>query len=88
MHDQLFEAGVQGGITSFKQFAKDIGLNTATFNTCLDSGAMADEVAKDTQDGQNAGVTGTPGFIVNGRLVKGAQPFSAFQTVIEAALNE
>ncbi len=87
MHDKLFEEGVKGGISSFKQFAADIGLDTDKFDDCLDSGKMASEVAKDMQDGQAAGITGTPGFIINGQLVSGAQPFSAFQQVIEAALR-
>lgn len=88
MHDILFEQGVAGGVDSFKQFASDIGLNTAEFNECLDSGSMAAEVAKDMRDGQAVGITGTPGFIINGKKVSGAQPFSAFKQVIDAALAQ
>jgi len=47
---------------------------------------MAPEVQKDFQDGQRAGVRGTPAFFINGKLLSGAQPFSAFQQVIEAEL--
>jgi len=47
---------------------------------------MASETAKDMQDGQAAGITGTPGFIINGQLISGAQPFSVFQQIIEAEL--
>ena len=47
---------------------------------------MADEVAKDMQDGQSAGISGTPGFIINGQLLSGAQPFAAFKQVIDAEL--
>jgi protein-disulfide isomerase len=86
MHDELFKSGVQGGVPSFKGYAKTIGLDSTEFDTCLDSGSMAAEVQKDFQDGQRAGVQGTPGFIINGVLVSGAQPFSAFEQVIEAAL--
>ncbi|MBR9676308.1 DsbA family protein [Candidatus Woesearchaeota archaeon] len=88
MHDLLFEKGVKGGVASFKQFASDIGLDTAKFNTCLDTGAMASEVAKDMRDGQSLGIRGTPGFIINGQLVSGAQPFSAFKQVIDAKLAQ
>ena len=86
MHDKLFKDGVSGGVISFKQYAKDLGLDTAKFNDCLDSGKMTSEVAKDMQDGQAAGISGTPGFIINGQLVSGAQPFSVFQQIIEAEL--
>lgn len=88
MHDKLFESGVAGGVTAFKQYAKEIGLDTDAFNTCLDSGAMADEVAKDFADGQAAGIQGTPGFIIDGEVVSGALPFSNFKQIIDAKLAE
>ena len=49
-------------IASLKQYAQDIGLDTTSFNECLDSGEMASEVQKDFQDGQSYGVSGTPTF--------------------------
>lgn len=69
MHDKLFEEGVDGGVSSFKQFAADIGLNTKEFDDCLDSGKMAAETQKDMNDGTSVGIRGTPGFIINGQLV-------------------
>ncbi len=84
MHNKLFEGGVSGGVSSFKQYASDLGLDAAKFNDCIDSGKMANEIKKDVADGSAVGITGTPGFIINGQLVSGAQPFSAFQQVIEA----
>ncbi|MBN1385935.1 thioredoxin domain-containing protein [Candidatus Woesearchaeota archaeon] len=86
MHDKLFESGVTGGVDSFKQYAADIGLDTDDFNSCLDSGKMAAETAKDMQDGQAAGIRGTPGFIINGKLLSGAQPYTAFEAAINEAL--
>jgi protein-disulfide isomerase len=88
MHDKLFADGVKGGVASFKEFAKDLGLDTDDFNECLDSDAMAEEVKKDMADGQAAGIRGTPGFIINGKLISGAQPFDVFKQAIEAALAE
>lgn len=87
MHDMLFESGVAGGVAAFKQYASTIGLDTDSFNTCLDSGEMASEVAADMKAGSAVGVSGTPGFIINGELISGAQPFSVFQQAIENALN-
>ncbi len=86
MHDKLFESGVSGGVNSFKQYAADLGLNTAEFNDCLDSGKMASEVQKDMDDGAAIGIRGTPGFIINGVLVSGAQPYSVFEQVIDQML--
>ncbi len=88
MHDKLFEDGVKGGVDSFKEYAKELGLDTEAFNECLDSDAMAEEVKKDMKDGAAVGVTGTPAFFVNGVMVSGAQPFANFKAVIDAALEE
>lgn len=87
MHDKLFEDGVAGGVSSFKAYAKEIGLDTAKFDSCLDNGDMASEVQKDFLDGQQAGIQGTPGFFVNGVPISGAQPFSVFEQIIEAELS-
>lgn len=87
MHDILFEQGVTGGVASYKQMASDLSLNTAEFNTCLDGGEMAGEVQADFADGQRLGVRGTPGFLINGQLVSGAQPFSVFAQAIDAQLS-
>ena len=87
MHNLLFEQGVQGGVPGFKGFARQLGLNQAEFDSCLDSGKMASEIQKDMADGGRVGIQGTPGFIVNGQLISGAQPFSVFQQAIEAALS-
>ncbi|MDO8511596.1 MAG: thioredoxin domain-containing protein [Nanoarchaeota archaeon] len=87
MHDLLFGQGVQGGVAGFKQYAKTLGLNAAKFDACLDSGAMAGEIQQDMADGAAVGIQGTPGFIVNGKLVSGAQPFAVFKQVIDAELN-
>ena len=87
MHNLLFEQGVAGGVAGFKQFAQQLGLDTSKFNTCLDTGATAAEIQKDMNDGSAVGIQGTPGFIINGKLVSGAQPFSVFKQVIDAELN-
>jgi protein-disulfide isomerase len=79
-----------------KLIAEKAGLNMDQFNSCFDSGKYLDRVQQDAKDGQAAGVTGTPSFLmtytVNGEkkstLIEGAQPFSTFQQDIEAALNE
>jgi len=88
MHDKLFGDGVVGGVTTFKKYAQEIGLNTADFDACLDSGNMAAETKKDMSDGQAAGVKGTPAFFINGEFISGAQPFSVFKKAIDAELNK
>src|SRR3989344_3503045 len=94
LHDAIFnEQDKQGtGTIQFSkadvvQWAGQIGLEMQSFNQCLESGKYAAEVDKDLADGTVAGVSGTPSFFINGRLLVGAQPFSAFQEIIEEELN-
>jgi len=87
MHDKIFENQSAMGVADLKQYAADLGLNSGEFDECLDSGEMAEEVQKDLADGSKYGVSGTPTFFVNGVKLVGAQPFSAFQNLIEAELE-
>jgi protein-disulfide isomerase len=73
-------------IATLKNTAKTLGLNTSKFNTCLDTGKYAAAVKKDSDAGTGYGVQGTPSFFINGELFVGAQPFSAFQQKLDAAL--
>ncbi len=88
MHDKLFGNGVAGGVGAFKQYAIELGLDTSEFSQCLDSGKAAAEISRDFNDGQNLGVTGTPAFFINDKVVVGAQPFSVFEQIIEQELNK
>tara|TARA_Y100000310_G_scaffold332141_1_gene407152 strand:+ start:1120 stop:2127 length:1008 start_codon:yes stop_codon:yes gene_type:complete len=85
-HDILFNNQNALDVASLKKYAGEVGVDIEKFNNCLDSGQMTSEVQKDMADGQAAGVSGTPGFLINGRLVSGAQPFSAFKQIIDEEL--
>ena len=87
MHDKIFENQQTLSTANFKKWAADFGLDTTEFNNCLDSGKYASEVQKDMADGSAAGIRGTPGFIINGELISGAQPYANFEAAIEAALS-
>lgn len=84
MHETLFDKGSHGDL---KEYAKDLGLDTKTFDECLDSNKYASLVTSDTAEGQANGVTGTPAFIINGKLVTGAQPFETFKQIIDSELT-
>ena len=66
---------------------KDSKIDMAKFNECFDGNKTADNVKAQMAEGQGVGVTGTPGFIINGRLVSGAQPFENFKAIIDDELN-
>ena len=86
-HDSIYNNQDSLSLENLKQWAVDLKLDTNKFNDCLDSGKYEDEVNNDLQDGVNAGVTGTPSFFINGKQLSGAQPFSAFKSVIDQELN-
>lgn len=87
-HNKLYENQAALDVDSLKKYAKDLGLDSSKFDQCLDSGKMASEVQKDFTDGQSYGVSGTPSFFINGIELVGAQPYSAFQQLIEQELNK
>lgn len=86
-HDVLFANSNALALANLKKFAADLKLDTAKFDACLDSSKYATAVGKDMADGTRVGVSGTPAFLVNGRFLSGAQPFAAFQEVIEEVLS-
>lgn len=74
-------------VANLKKWAKDIKLDTKSFDECLDSAKFKSEIQKDVSDASAVGVTGTPAFFINGRLIVGAMPFSTFKTMIDEELN-
>jgi protein-disulfide isomerase len=93
MHDKLFasQKGENEGAFSkdnLKQMATDLGLDSASFNECLDSGKHTQQIASDTALAQRIGVQSTPAFLVAGQPLIGAQPFAKFQEMIERNLQQ
>ena len=86
-HDKLFEQTALS-LDNLKKYASDMSLDMDKFNTCLDSGKYAQEVAKDMRDGQAVGVNSTPAFFVNGQPLSGAVPYERFQELVETALAQ
>ena len=85
-HDKLFAGPPNSSAELFKGIAKEVGLNANAFETCLGSGKHQAAIKKDIEEGQRVGVTGTPAFFINGRLVSGAQPLEAVARVIDEEL--
>lgn len=68
--------------------AESIGLDTDRFRIDLNAKTTKDAVARDFEEGQAIGVTGTPAFVINGVPVIGAQPTEVFETTIEQAQED
>lgn len=86
MSKKLFGNQREIQVEDLRKYAGDLKLDTKKFNDCLDAGKHADRVRQNQQQGQDVGVSGTPAFFVNGRMISGAQPFEKFKEVIDAEL--
>ena len=86
-HDRLFSNQQLLEDADLKQHAAQLGMDAAQFNSCYDSRKYSAEVDADIRAGDEAGVSGTPAFYINGRMLSGAQPFEAFKQIIDEELN-
>ncbi len=87
LHGRLFDNQARLAIPDLKQHAKELGLDAAKFGECLDSGRHAPDWQADLNEAAAYGVTGTPAFFINGRMLVGAQPYEAFAQVIDEELE-
>jgi protein-disulfide isomerase len=86
-HDKLF-AQQSLSPDKLKSIAGEVGLDQAKFNQCLEKRESKASVDQDMTDATGAGVTGTPTFFVNGRVVSGARPFADFKQIIDEELAQ
>lgn len=66
--------------------AARLKLDTGEFAECLASDRHLETIRAELDLGSDLGVTGTPAYFINGRMVSGARPFSAFSEIIDAEL--
>jgi protein-disulfide isomerase len=87
-HNVLFQNNTALGRQDLFRYAELLGLDMGRFEQCLVSGEKAQVVYDNMVEAVKAGVTGTPTFFVNGRILVGAQPLAIFKAHIEQALQE
>ena len=97
MHDKLFANQQALKQEDLVKHAEALGLDTAKFKECLDSGKHAEDIKKSMTEGQKAGISGTPAFLIgyietvgNVRATKkvvGAQPYASFKSAIDELLS-
>ena len=92
-HDALYrnQGSINGGTFSDEkliELAGEIGLDAESFESSLTSGRFESIVERDLREAQDAGIQGTPSFVVNGQRLVGPQPLEAFEQVIEEELQK
>ncbi len=86
-HDRVYASGPDASPETLQRLAGEAGLDGGKFASCVASGRASATVEKDLEEGTRNGVTGTPGFFVNGRSLSGNQPLEAFVRVIDEELQ-
>jgi len=81
-HDLLFENFLELDLGALRQHAVDLGLDLDVFDACLADNNAADRIFRDGRSAQLLGVDATPAFLVNGELLVGEQPISAFEALL------
>ena len=86
VHDTLFANQKALGRPELEGYAEKAGLDSAKVKKALDEGTHKKAVEGDQALAAQLGAGGTPYFFINGRQLRGAQPFAAFQKVIDEEL--
>ncbi len=86
-HDLLYSGGPDGSEPALSAVAGRAGLDQSAYQQCMGSGKAAAVVQQHVDEGAKFGVSGTPGFFVNGRFLNGAVPLEAFVQVIDEELG-
>ncbi len=94
MHDKLFANQQKLKRADLDAYATEMGLNLGNWSANLDGSTHASEIEADKKAASDAGITGTPAFLVvpgnapSGYFLGGAQPYTKFRKIIERALAE
>ncbi len=85
-HDYLFKDSKNLEVAGLKSGAKELNLDQAKFESCLDSDGKNDEIQRDVSEGSHLGISGTPALFINGRYVAGAAKYETLRDVIQQEL--
>lgn len=86
MYDTLFANQKSLSDADIEGYAQDLGLDMAKFKADLKDPKLAKHVDADDAAAQALGITGTPGFVINGVFLKGAKPLADFKAEIDKQL--
>jgi protein-disulfide isomerase len=87
-HDAVYaDSSSDASDATLARYAATAGLDTAKLTACLANPEAKAAVQRDVAQGEALGLNSTPGFFVNGREVRGAQPVEAFSAIIDEELR-
>ena len=86
MYDLLFANQGQLSPESYDKWAQQIGLDMNKFHADLNDPALATRITEEQAQAQKVGLAGTPGFLINGKKLSGAQPQAEFEKIVDAEM--
>jgi protein-disulfide isomerase len=87
MHDALFANYRKLTRENILALAQGAGLDMTRFTADLGSSKYDAVIAKDMQDGEDAGVMGTPAFFINGKLYNGPMDVTSVKPILDAEMS-
>jgi thioredoxin family protein len=88
MEDQLFQNNQSLSRETYERIAQSIGLNMTRFKADLDGHTQQALIQRMQALGSKLGARGTPSFFINGRKLRGAQPFEGFKAIIDEEITK
>ncbi len=92
MHDMLYEnqtswRNTSNAISFFDTYAQQLGLDIAKYKQDFASEEINDAINADMREGQNAGATSTPTFVLDGKKIENPRDLEGFNKLIEEAIK-
>jgi protein-disulfide isomerase len=88
MHDALFANRTDLSRTNLIALAQQNGLDVKRFEQDMDSDAVRESITRDTQDGDKAGVEGTPTLFINGQKFNGSIDVAVLRPIFDEQLKK
>lgn len=86
LHDKIFENQRAIEDADLEKYAGEVGLDLNKWKECYKNQGPKDRIMADQRVSVTLGARGTPAFFINGRFLSGAQPFPAFDKLVEEEL--
>ncbi len=86
LHAKLFENQNDLSRANIERFAQEVGLRMGELRAALDQDEHEPVILSQQTLAQSLGATGTPSFFINGRNLRGAQPYEAFALLVDEEL--
>ena len=86
-HDRLFENYNQLNAQKIEAIREELGLDAERFRARMNDPALKDLIRRDLEEGNAAGVRGTPTVFINGKKIRSRLTLDGFREAIDAALE-